>query len=182
MLVWIAGGGLVLYGAYLLIHGESPRPTQRVASTVPAPVVDPIMQPQVSGSVSSITKAIAEDANDPTLTDRPTELGGDAANTGTKKVPVTTKSIEQKKAPVAYSEEVNRTVCKAESKVSGYKIPLASAKDAKYHWADGQDAASNWRTMNNGDAATKILSDHDCMFDFGSMQISNINPAELSKP
>lgn len=105
MSLLILGGGLTLIAAFMLIHGESPRIAQRAMRTTPSPIEDRMMQPRISGSVTSLTKAIAENGNDPTLTDRPTELGGDAANTGTEIEAPTTKSIEEERSPIAKSIE-----------------------------------------------------------------------------
>jgi hypothetical protein len=90
-------GSVVLYSAYMLIHGESPRPTQRLLTTQPAPIKDHTQQPAVSGSVTSLTHAIAQDGNNPHLFDRPVALGGDQANTGDKQEAISFKSLEQQK-------------------------------------------------------------------------------------
>ena len=92
-----ATGSVILFSAYMLIHGEAPRVVERASTTVPAPITDSSMEPAVSGSVSSITRAIAQDGNDPHLADRPVALGGDRANTGQEQDPVTFKSLEQQK-------------------------------------------------------------------------------------
>ena len=93
-----ATGSLVLYAAYMLIHGESPRPAQRLQTTMPAPIKDRTQQPAVSGSVTSLTYAIAQDGNDPHIVDRPVALGGDEANTGDQQGDVTFTSLEEQKA------------------------------------------------------------------------------------
>jgi len=98
-LVLTAAGGLTLYLTYLLVHGETPRVVQRVVSTVPRPKQDATLQPRTSGSASSIVSAIARSGQDPHFTDRPTKLGGDAANTGTKQEHPTARSLTDARGP-----------------------------------------------------------------------------------
>ena len=93
-ILFAAIGGSALWLWYLLVHGETPAPVQRLSSTVPSKIRDTTKQPRVSGSGTSVMAAIASSGNDPSLIDRPAALGGDHSSTGHVVGKLSSKSME----------------------------------------------------------------------------------------
>lgn len=153
--MFTAAGSLALYLTYLLIHGQSPKVKQRVTSTIPAAVQD-ADEPRASGSVSSLVTAVAASGNDPHIEDRPRELGGDAANTGTDRESVTTGSLEEQWKGKLSDEQIGQVLSHVDfDKVFNVNTApiddVANGADMKTK----EDRCKNFHVSVNSGEATK---------------------------
>ena len=137
--------------------------------------------------MTSLTYAIAQDGNDPHLSDRPVALGGDQANTGHEQDAVSFTSLEQQQTLYLpdVQEQQKKAFCEKTYKntavdkqlpvfasTPGGNVPLTTAASLGMDLGDVHQLADQWVQMGYDKDAADALAHNDCVINLSAATVT----------